>query len=433
MAYGFRRSVVEPLHRLTGVAERVAAGDLSARAAVQSRDEIGVLADSVNTMTHRLSQTIRHLESTFAEAQRAKASAEVASRAKSSFLANMSHELRTPLNAVLGYAQILQDEPGLSEFQANGLDKIRHGGEHLLALISDVLDLARIEAGKVELVLQPVNLSQLLRQVESLIRVDAQRKGLAFQCDFAPDLPIGVRLDGKRLEQVLLNLLGNAVKFTERGHIALRARRLPASDATQVQLQFEVADSGIGIDEAEMRALFRPFEQASDVQRQYGGTGLGLAISQQIVTLMGGCIRIDSEVGRGSVFRFELDVELARADAAEQSCADVDVQADAGRPAPSPRPSRPHAADALPPPMRVPPPEELELLHALARIGNMRSIGDQAEHLARLDPGYQPFAQRLRELAQRFQSRVILDWISELRQGSREDVNVPVRSSTTGL
>jgi signal transduction histidine kinase len=423
LAYAFRRSVVVPLHRLTHVAERVAAGDLSARAEVASPDEIGVLAGSVNTMTHRLSETIHHLQSTFAEAQRAKASAEVASRAKSSFLANMSHELRTPLNAVLGYAQILQDEPDLSDFQVNGLDKIRRGGEHLLALINDVLDLARIEAGKVELTLQASNLTSLLRLVESFIRVEAQRKGIEFDCELAPDLPVMVRVDGKRLEQVLLNLLGNAVKFTHRGRIALRARRLATPEPLRARLLFEVADSGIGISEAEMQVLFRPFEQASDVQRRFGGTGLGLAISQQIVTLMGGCIQVESELGRGSVFRFELEVELAEAEAA----------ASAQREAPDAESSAEHAETGLPLSQCVPPAEELELLHALARIGNMRSIVERADHLARLDPAHQAFAQRLRELAQGFQSRAILDWISELRRGHEEGTSAPVRSSTSGL
>jgi signal transduction histidine kinase len=430
MAYAFRRSVVVPLHRLTRVAERVTAGDLAARAQVESRDEIGVLANSINTMTQRLSETIRHLESIFAEAQRAKFSAEMANRAKSSFLANMSHELRTPLNAVLGYAQILQDEPDLSEFQVNGLDNIRRGGEHLLSLINNVLDLARIEAGKVELLLQPLNLSGLLRAVGSVIRVEARRKGLSFACEFASDLPIAVHVDGKRLEQVLLNLLGNAVKFTDRGEVTLRVRRLAIPDATQVRLQFEVADSGIGIEAAQMQTLFRPFEQPSDVQRQYGGTGLGLAISQQIVAMMGGGILVESELGQGSVFRFELAVALAALDAAPDPAGSIVGHAQGLGAAPAQAVvDDAQAVRAL----MIPPAEELEVLHALARIGNMRSIGERADYLARLDPSYEAFAERLRELAQRFQSRVILDWISELRRGGRDDVTAPVRSSTAGL
>ncbi|MFL6696824.1 MAG: ATP-binding protein, partial [Vitreoscilla sp.] len=437
MAYAFRRSVVVPLQRLTSVAERVTAGDLAARAQVQSHDEIGVLASSINTMTERLWETIRHLESVFAEAQRAKASAEVASRAKSSFLANMSHELRTPLNAVLGYAQILEDEPGLSDLQRHGLATIRRGGEQLLSQISDVLDLSRIQAGKVELVLQPVGLPELLQEVEGTMGAAARQKGLTLVCEFAPDLPASVRVDGPRLQQVLIKLLGNAVKFTERGQVRLQVHGRQAADGTQTRLHFEVADSGIGIPPEHVAMLFRPFEQAGDTQRQYGGTGLGLAICQQVVSMMGGSIQVQSELGKGSVFRFELDVELAVA-----------------RPAPECRPQAPIPSGAEAPPQRsrrggraqapaaaalpasalvVPAADELELLHALARMGNMRSLGERAEYLARLDPVYQPFADRLRELAQRFQSRAILDWISDLRAGAQDDANAPVRGTNAGL
>lgn len=309
MVFLFRRSIVGPVHRLTGVAGRVAGGDLTARAAVESRDEIGVLATSINTMTQRLAETIAHLEMVYAEAQRAKAAAEAANRAKSTFLANMSHELRTPLNAVLGYAQILQRDKGLSRREAVGLDTIRRSGEHLLTLINGVLDLARIEAGKVELFPDVVNLHAMLTTVTDIVRVQAQEKRLRFRHESPAAVPL-VRADEKRLRQVLLNLLSNAIKFTERGEVRL-VMELLSRDESAVLLRFSVEDTGIGIGEGQLQTLFQPFEQAADVQRRYGGTGLGLAISQQLVGLMGGDIRVESQLGRGSRFWFELELPAA--------------------------------------------------------------------------------------------------------------------------
>ena len=247
-----------------------------------------------------------------AEAERAaRKSAEAANAAKSAFLANMSHELRTPLNGILGYAQILQHDKTLGERQLAGLNVIRQSGDHLLTLINDILDLAKIEAGKMELYLADLQLATFARTLVDMVGVKAAQKGLAFICDIAPDVPQWIRADEKRLRQVLLNLLSNAVKFTDHGHVALRVRCVSPS-----RLRFEVQDTGVGIDAAQLGVIFQPFEQVGEEQRRLGGTGLGLAISRQYVRLMGGDIRVESRSGQGSTFWFELEVPVVTADAA---------------------------------------------------------------------------------------------------------------------
>ncbi len=305
MAYLFRRSIVAPVRRLTGVAERVAAGHLSARAEVESRDEIGVLATSINIMTQRLAQTIEHLETVFADAQRAKDAAEAANRAKSAFLANMSHELRTPLNGILGYAQILLRDKTLREHETTGLNVIQQSGEHLLTLINDVLDFAKIEVGRLELYMTDIHFTRFLRVIAEMVEIKAAQKGVDFICNLAPDLPAWVRTDEQRLRQVLLNLLSNAIKFTDRGKVLLSVS-MPAAG----RIRFEVQDTGIGIGADKLEAIFMPFEQVGELQRRLGGTGLGLAISRQFVRLMGGDIRVNSRVGEGSTFWFELDLPM---------------------------------------------------------------------------------------------------------------------------
>jgi signal transduction histidine kinase len=241
----------------------------------------------------------------------ARHAAEAANRAKSEFLAGMSHELRTPLNAVLGYAQLLTMEGGLSPRQARGLETIQQSGQHLLALVNDILDLARIEAGRTALNPTPVNLSELLQTVVHLMRVKADEKQLAVVFDAAADLPEAVLADERRLRQVLLNLLGNAIKFTDDGTVTLRASAEPQGKA-QVLLRLDVEDTGIGMHADDVERIFEPFEQVGDAERRSGGTGLGLAITRALVNDMGGRVQVSSELGRGSRFRIELPLPVAQ-------------------------------------------------------------------------------------------------------------------------
>ena len=236
----------------------------------------------------------------------AKEAAEAANRAKSEFLANMSHELRTPLNGIIGYAQILQRGRSLNEEDRSRIEVIYQCGSYLLTLINDILDLSKIEARKVELTPTDFHLPAFLQGVAEMCRLRAEFKNIQFLYQAAAELPIGIRADEKRLRQVLINLLSNAIKFTDVGSVTFTV-----SYASEGKMRFEVRDTGIGVAGDKLETIFQPFEQVSDAKRQAEGTGLGLAISHEIVKLMGSTIQVQSEVGVGSIFWF--DVELPHA------------------------------------------------------------------------------------------------------------------------
>ncbi len=232
---------------------------------------------------------------------------------RSEFMARMSHELRTPLNGILGYSQILLGENRGNERQSAMLNVIQQSGDYLLNLINDILDFAKIEAGKQELNLSNVSLPRFLRNIAGIITIKAEQKALVFVCDVAADVPAGIRADETRLRQVLLNLLSNAVKYSERGKVSLRVTVLekpsPEGEGAHGLLRFEVQDNGIGIDAGQLETIFRAFEQAGD-RLHRTGTGLGLPISRELVKLMGSDIQVSSRVGEGSTFWFDLDVPV---------------------------------------------------------------------------------------------------------------------------
>ena len=238
-----------------------------------------------------------------AEAARNEALAEARrlAQVRSDFLAHMSHELRTPLNGILGYVQILRLDSGLDERQRNALSVIQQSGEQLLTLINDILDFAKIEAGRVELNPTDIVLRRFLRTFSDVVGVRAEQKGLLFRCEAAADLPVAIHADERLLRQLLLNLLSNAVKFTDHGTVTLRVDFQPPD-----RLRFAVEDTGVGIAPEQIDKLFRPFEQVGEKRRHFGGTGLGLAISQDFAHRIGSEIHLESRLGVGSTFWFEL-------------------------------------------------------------------------------------------------------------------------------
>ncbi len=254
-------------------------------------------------------------------AKLAQEKAEAANQAKSVFLANMSHELRTPLNAILGFSSLMRNDAGISEDQRKTLDIINRSGEHLLNLINDVLDMAKVEAGRISVEDAPIDIGEMLRDITDLMRGRADEKNLELALDQSSDFPRFVRADGAKLRQALINLVGNAIRYTQKGAVTLRLNARPTDSPQRLLLIVEVEDTGVGIPAEDQARIFDPFVQLGKLTPQKG-TGLGLASTRTFVEMMGGRVSVESTLGKGSIFRMEVPVN--RAEESEVIATEID-------------------------------------------------------------------------------------------------------------
>ncbi|HEX2929233.1 MAG TPA: ATP-binding protein, partial [Candidatus Binatia bacterium] len=285
-----------------GFLSEVAKGNFAATINVPNRDEFGALADRMNHMSQELHRLYESQHRASQELQRLNGQLQEASKAKSNFLANMSHELRTPMNAILGFVEMMLDDiyGEVPSHLKEPLTDVQTNGKHLLHLINDVLDLSKIEAGRMELVLAEYSVQDVVETVRASLQSLALEKGLAFETTVGDDIPLALG-DGKRIAQCLMNLVGNALKFSKQGRVAVSVQQQGAN------LLYRVTDTGIGIPKEELDNIFVEFQQLDTaITREFSGTGLGLNITKKFVEMHGGRIWVESELGKGSTFSFSI-------------------------------------------------------------------------------------------------------------------------------
>ncbi|RCJ17595.1 hypothetical protein A6770_33760 [Nostoc minutum NIES-26] len=354
------------------------------------------------------------------ELEAVKIAADIANQAKRAFLANMSHELRTPLNGILGYAQILQHSQTLTQLELEGVNIIHQCGSHLLTLINDILDFSTIEAQKLELHKSDFHFPSFLRSIVEMCRIGTSQKNISFIYHADSQLPNGIHADEKRLRQVLIHLLGNAIKFTDSGKVAFKVKILETqnsdveSEQNIIKIRFQVEDTGAGITSEQLEKIFLPFEQVCDKQKQVEGIGLGLAISCKIAELMGSEIKVESNLGFGSKFWLDLDLEIASnwiQTSPYESTKIVPLKDK------DPKilivDDQWHCSTSHIPNFDfvVPVETELEKLLDLAMRGNIKGIKIALDELEQLDERFFAFITEVRQLADEFEAKKIREFI----------------------
>jgi PAS domain S-box-containing protein len=374
--------------------------------------------------------------------EKAKQAAEVANQSKGEFLSNISHELRTPLHAVLSYVKVLQKECHFNPIQQKNLDIIHQNVIHLLTLINEILDFAKIEACKLQIYPSELNFSAFLKSVISTLQLQAQNKGIELKLETTDNLPIVIEVDVKRLRQILFNLLNNALKFTDTGEVTLKVSLIDQKEQEnkvdldifnnlslpicissnfsnpQGTIRFEVKDTGIGINPQQLALIFQPFEQVGDSQYWTEGTGLGLAISKKIVELMGSKLQVTSKLGKGSTFWFEITVPfIQQASHYLPNTSNIySEKAEFLQSELQPESSNyfiKKDKNNFQKTIILPPKEEIEILYELALLGNIKKIKERADYLSKLDENYLLFSNQLKDLAKNFEEKAILALIEK--------------------